>query len=107
MQVGSGDTWTQVGPFSVTSFPPFSPSPSQGGSCELGNRMRQVSLPGRLLPRLQAEGLDRQDHQGLLRSAFVIIQMTNQPLWSDQSRVKSSVNGILYCDKWTGVVGNH
>ena len=38
---------------------------------------------------------------------LVIIQMTNQALWWDLIRVNSSVNGILYCDKWTGLVGNH
>ena len=38
---------------------------------------------------------------------LLIIQMTNQALWWDLIRVNSSVNGILYCDKWTGLVGNH
>ena len=69
MQIGSGETWTQVSTTFFQTFfaPPFS---SPGGRCELGNWMRQVALPRRLLPRLQAEGLDRQDHQGLLRSVF-------------------------------------
>ena len=91
MQIGSGETWTQV---STTFFQTFFATPfsSPGGRCELGNWMRQVALPRRLLPRLQAEGLDRQDHQGLLRSVFNHC--------ARMRAVKSGVNGILYCDKW-------
>ena len=90
MQVGSGDTWTQV---SETLFCDRLPT-FQGGGGELGHWMRQVSLPRSLLPRLQAEGLDRQDHQGLLRSVFNHC--------ARMRAVKSGVNGILYCDKWSG-----
>ena len=89
MQIGSGETWTQV---STTFFQTFFATPfsSPGGRCELGNWMRQVALPRRLLPRLQAEGLDRQDHQGLLRSVQILVNgsnnITDQPLWSGVSR---------------------
>ena len=89
MQIGSGETWTQVSTTFFQTFfaPPFS---SPGGRCELGNWMRQVALPRRLLPRLQAEGLDRQDHQGLLRSVQILVKgsnnITDQPLWSGVSR---------------------
>ena len=89
MQIGSGETWTQV---STTFYQTFFATPfsSPGGRCELGNWMRQVALPRRLLPRLQAEGLDRQDHQGLLRSGQILVKggnnITDQPLWSGVSR---------------------